>query len=45
MVASEVPEPVDAVETLERAFNRVCKAGFRSAVALKPWGAFSPLFS
>ncbi|MCC6049395.1 MAG: hypothetical protein LM580_01735 [Thermofilum sp.] len=40
----EVPELVDAVEALERAFNRVCRAGFRGAVALEPWGASLPLF-
>jgi hypothetical protein len=36
---------VDAAEALERAFNRVCKAEFRGAVLLEPWGAFLPLFA
>jgi hypothetical protein len=42
---SEVSELVDAVEALERAFNRVCRAGFRGAVALEPLGIFVPLFA
>jgi len=41
----EVPELVDAVEALERAFNRVCRARFRGAAALEPLGIFVPLFA
>jgi hypothetical protein len=41
----EVPELVDAVEALERAFNRACRARFRGAVALEPLGIFVPLFA
>jgi len=44
-VASKVPELVDAAEALERAFSRVCRAGFRGAVALEPFGLFLPLFA
>ncbi|MCC6065947.1 MAG: hypothetical protein LM576_08195, partial [Thermofilum sp.] len=44
-VASKIPELVDAVEALERAFSRVCRAKFRGAVLLEPWGAFLPLFT
>ncbi|MCC6049478.1 MAG: hypothetical protein LM580_02155 [Thermofilum sp.] len=44
-VASKVPELVDAVEALERAFSRVCEARFRGAVALEPFGLFLPLFT
>jgi hypothetical protein len=36
---------VDSVETLERAFNRVCKAGFRGSALLEPFGLFLPLFA
>jgi hypothetical protein len=36
---------VDAVEALERAFSRACRARFRGAVLLEPWGAFLPLFT
>jgi len=36
---------VDAVEALERAFNRVCRARFRGAAALEPLGIFVPLFA
>jgi hypothetical protein len=41
----EIPELVDAVEALERAFNRVCRARFRGAAALEPLGIFVPLFA
>jgi hypothetical protein len=41
----EVPELVDAVEALERAFNRACRARFRGAAALEPLGIFLPLFA
>jgi hypothetical protein len=36
---------VDSVETLERASNRVCKAGFRGSALLEPFGLFLPLFA
>ena len=42
---SEIPELVDAIEALERAFSRACRARFRGSVALEPWGAFLPLFT
>ncbi|MCC6049351.1 MAG: hypothetical protein LM580_01515 [Thermofilum sp.] len=41
----EVPELVDAVEALERAFSRACEARFMGAVALEPFGLFLPLFA
>ena len=44
-LVEEVPELVDAIEALERAFNRVCKARFRGFALLEPWGAFMPLFT
>jgi hypothetical protein len=44
-VASKVPELVDAVEALERAFSRACRARFMGAVALEPFGLFLPLFA
>jgi len=44
-LVEEVPELVDAIEALERAFNRVCKARVRGAVLLEPFGIFVPLFT
>jgi len=44
-LVEEVPELVDAIEALERAFNRACKARVRGAVLLEPFSPLLPLFA